>query len=539
MSKVVPSHLLTGVLQTICRKVNSPTSLKVFLLIKYGEYDQLFNLKIDPNSYSDWRCFKADNICVEFLRKLCLSDSKSKRVRRSKAVDSFWESEHSCANTNVRFNRLINNHSLNDIDLRALEFLERAKNWIASVLGPVPNDLKGRFGPGSTYHDRGKLTTIPDKMTSGLCYTKGLRPLLTFIEQTAWYKYGVQTQPKNDLEILSRGNRFTSVDKDSIKDRGICIEPSGNLFLQLSVGDVLKKRLDRAGVDLLFAQDKHRDYACTASISGTHATIDLSSASDTVSLSLVKFLLPSDWFDLCNMLRSPTTLLDNKIIHLQKFSSMGNGFTFELETLIFASLAHACGAGTFGSDFLVFGDDLIVPSHIALDLVAMLEYSGFSINSRKTFLDGPFRESCGGDFFDGNLVRAHYVKKDPISPIDWIILANGIRSLGYYNLENGFYRDYLHTAWLQCLDNIPSVIRRNRGPTTLGDLLIHDTEDRWCFKWKYSIRYFRVITPDIVTIPFDHWRPSVVYAAALYGVSSSGVTPRHEPTYKHGWVSSS
>lgn len=541
MPKVVPCHLLTGVLQTICRKVGSPVSLKVFLLVKYGEFDQLFSLKIDPNQYSCPKAYYLDNICVEFLRKLSLDDRSRKRVLREKAIDSFWESEHLCANTNVRLTRLIDNHSLGTVDLRALDILERAKKWLRTVLGSLPNDLLGRFGPGSTYHDRGKLTTIPDKMSTGLCYTTGLRPLLPFIERTAWYRHGVLTDSKDRLEVIVRGNRFTSVAKDNTKDRGICIEPSGNLFLQLAVGDALKRRCKRAGVDLLYAQDKHRSVACLASLTGAMATIDLSSASDTVSHSLVKFLFPTEWYDLLFSLRCTTTQVDGKTVFLEKFSSMGNGFTFELETLIFASLAYAVGAGDFGSDFHVFGDDLIVPDHIVADLKAILSYCGFVINENKTFIDGPFRESCGGDFFLGIPVRAHYVKNQPSAPSDWIILANGLFRLGINYPEDYLFGRYLSTAWLQCLDNIPSHIRRNRGPTTLGDLLIHDHQPRWRFKWKNSIRYFQGLLPEVPSVPLFHWRSPVVYAAALYGIPSSGPKPRGvgSLSYKLEWIASS
>jgi hypothetical protein len=87
---------------------------------------------------------------------------------------------------------------------------------------------------------------------------------------------------------------------------------------------------------------------------------------------------------------------------------MGNGFTFPLETLIFWSLAAACCPQD--SDATAYGDDLIVPTECYPLLVEVLVALGFVVNLTKSYHTGPFRESCGKDYFRGTDVRPYYPK---------------------------------------------------------------------------------------------------------------------------------
>jgi hypothetical protein len=87
---------------------------------------------------------------------------------------------------------------------------------------------------------------------------------------------------------------------------------------------------------------------------------------------------------------------------------MGNGYTFPLETLIFWGLAAACCDRD--SDATVYGDDIIIPSDRFELLAEILRYAGFILNVGKSFHVGPFRESCGKDYFKGIDVRPFYAK---------------------------------------------------------------------------------------------------------------------------------
>jgi len=534
--------LLLRVLESLCSTVGSTVSKEVLRLAKAGEFTGdkgLFSLKIDPSAYSTSYSYLRDASCVELLRKCRIDSIVSARTRARVAEDSFLESEAMCARSNARLRGVLRNElPLGLSDLSVQDCLGRAKAYIAQCLGPVPTSLNCGFGPGATYGNKGHLTTIPDKIESRIELTSGsvflAHPILS---RTAWYRDLVNRQPLDGPYRFVRGNRFTTVPKTALKDRGICVEPSGNVYIQKGVGRAIKKRiLFFTGQDLNHAQHRHRSMAREASRTGSHATIDLSSASDTVCLELVKFLLPGDWYELLSSLRSPATLFRGRWYRLEKFSSMGNGYTFELETLIFASLAYAVGCRNQGLDFSVFGDDIIVPTEFARDLCEILKWCGFSLNKEKTFLDGPFRESCGGDFFLGAPVRAHNLEDDPSTPEEWISLANGLRRLGLNDPGCDFRDSFPHTAWMRCLDALPSDIRRLRGPPSYGDLVINDETGYQMRVRGNGLRYLRVYRPVSKKLPFHHWKGGCLFAAALYGMSTAGVSTRGVSGYKVGWV---
>lgn len=355
---------------------------------------EIFATKIDPSSYTCPDRFFRDYQTVELLRKLDVPGDV-KRLSRE-AEKGFYLCERNCAETNVRLNPYLFG-MLNHVDDQAIsDFIATCKEFISRVLGPVPHWLVPKFGPGATFNDRGRLTTIPDKMTSRPTVTPGCAHLTVLLEDTAWFRALYERNNSSSTPEVVHGNRFTTVPKDATKRRGICIEPSINLSLQLAVGRVIRRRLLSRGLDLKNGQQLHRDLAQRASLVGDKATIDLSNASDTVAYNLVKLFVPDAWFELLDSLRSECTFINHKWTKLHKFSSMGNGFTFELETLIFAAIIHGCG-GKIGTDSFVYGDDIIIPTELSGDVLAALRYFGFTPNPRKTFVSGPFRESCGGD----------------------------------------------------------------------------------------------------------------------------------------------
>lgn len=549
------SHDLKCIAASICSSADTPRALTVAILLRNGEMEQLVNLKTDPSQYTETQVdkYRKDNMCTELLRKLNSLEIPGIDLKK-RALDSFWESERQCARTAARLDPYLKNGPLHEgpNEARVYQSLVNMQNWIRDVLGPLPGscDIE-RFGPGSTFEDVGKHITVPDKMTSRPTLTMESALLLPFWEKTAWARALYSEYPGRSSPKVVRGNRFTTVPKDALKDRGICIEPSINVAFQLTVGRLIRARLKRYGIDLKTGQETHRQMARSASLSGDYATIDLSNASDTVSRTLVKLLLAKspEWLSLLETLRSPCTLVEGKWVHLSKFSSMGNGFTFELETLIFAAISceamrlHNVSPETTGHTMWVYGDDLIVPVVSADTNLQLLKFCGFTPNGRKTFLYGGFRESCGGDFLYGAPVRAHYVKEEPTQPQQWISLANGLRRSEtiVFDLFGPF--SYLWRPWLGVLDNIPVDVRRLRGPSSLGDLVIHDEKRFWQTRQTADGRRFaRTYSPVTRVLSFKHWRPLVVLAAALFGVDSGtkhryGLTPRDAVTgYRKKWV---
>jgi len=516
------SQDLLDVVIALCDDMGCDRSKAVASLLRQGDVKGYLSLtRCDPNQFSSPTSYMTAAFATDILRKCAgLTDSEE---LKAKATAEFYRCETACFVTNRRLKLLIEGYQhLSDEPIR--RFLKVARGLIRKTLGRLPDFVHPKFGPGSTFSDRAAQATMPDKMTSRPTMTASAASLLPLWEQTPWGRLQTTLRYRSAPEIV-QGNRFTTVPKDSLKDRGICIEPSFNVFYQLGLGSAIRRRLHSVGIDLDEGQSLHRAVAREASITGRHATIDLSSASDTVSLELVRALLPEDWFDALYALRSPKTLVDGKWVVLEKFSSMGNGFTFELETLIFWALARACCLDE--EQVLVYGDDIIVPVERSSAVLSCLRYFGFSPNAGKTFVTGVFRESCGGDFFRGVAVRPHYVKEIPHEPQHWLSLANGIRRAALQDSCGFGPWHHYWRAWKLCISRLPRTVASCVGPDSLGDVVLHDEPERFNFRMEAGLRIFKAYTPVQKPIPLHRWGGKrFALAALLHGCSGEGPIPR-------------
>lgn len=528
---------LERVVIALCDDIATPMAALVKGYVQTGEWVKLQQLKVSPRDYQDSESYFRDALVVDLLRK---ADIESGIDKRAAAVATFWECENQNAKTNARLSRFLpETLFIEDTGDRAvLEFIEDWRKEISSVLKSLPDSLTVRFGKGSTYGDKGQLITVPDKMSTQPTITSGSRCLMPFWGVSAWARALIAARPwESDPEVV-RGNRFSAVPKTGLTLRGICIEPSINISLQLDVGRLMKARLQAYGIDLLHGQHVHRERAQAASFMNSDSTIDMSNASDTVCRILPKLVIRTDWWELLDSLRSPMTEIDGKWVRLEKFSSMGNGFTFELETLLFVTLARliVTREGGDSARVLCYGDDLIVPKQHSQSVLSALAFFGFTPNRSKTFTDGPFRESCGGDYWDGVPVRAHFIQELPYEPQHWISLANGLRRAGFSDPCNPDRFRYIKRAWQRCLDALPSNIRRYRGPVSLGDIVVHDDECYWNkFTDDRGNPCVRTYAPIPEVLQWNNWVPEVHLASALFGLPSDGVTPRGGISgYRHG-----
>lgn len=165
---------------------------------------------------------------------------------------------------------------------------------------------------------------------------------------------------------------------------------------------VLRKKI------FLRDQTKNRDAAQTGSLfRGNLGTIDLSSASDSVSFDLVEAVLGDTviWPHLVASRSEFAQLPNGQTIALRKFAPMGSAVCFPVECLLFAMIAEMtvreCGGR--GKGYLVYGDDIVADTAICRQLVSNLRECGFLVNEAKSFIDEEcaFRESCGGEYFEG------------------------------------------------------------------------------------------------------------------------------------------
>lgn len=329
---------------------------------------------------------------------------------RQVAISKWVAAERSCRLTNEIFQRHARGEFQFPPDVESI--LHGAQRKIARVLGDLPSlaELKLRFGPGATTTLTKRNASPRYKLGGKLSCSDDLLPNLIEVleEMPAWFD-----SPELDLiEIGLEPSRLEFVPKNAKTDRAIAVEPVLNQMVQLGIGDIIAYRLRvKAGIDIR-DQTPNQRMAREGSISGDLATLDLSSASDLISRELVFHLLPIDWALFLDSARSGRIEFEGMQISLEKFCSMGNGFTFPLETLLFWSIASSCtnSLGLPSESVRVYGDDIIVPSGAYAYTVRVLVACGFEVNTSKSYADGPFRESCGKDYYFGIDVRPVYIK---------------------------------------------------------------------------------------------------------------------------------
>jgi len=283
-----------------------------------------------------------------------------------------------------------------------------------------------RYGPGSSNGVTG--THAAEKIEQRMTCTSLCEPYVRRLRRNNPYFIALDSKWKDGVTVIY-GSKLTTVPKNEDTVRTIAIEPSGNMCMQLAAGNYLEGVLSMIGLDITRQQPKNKLLAQRGSIDGSLCTIDLKSASDMISISLVRALLPKAWFNLLMKIRSPIMLVRGELVELNMISTMGNGFTFPLMTLLLSSLIYAMRCKRGGpnlyidwSSTAVFGDDIIVPTKEYTDLVAILTSAGLVVNHDKSYHEGPFRESCGGDYMNGVDITPFYVKNLRNDPEIYVVI---------------------------------------------------------------------------------------------------------------------
>ncbi|DAD51120.1 TPA_asm: RNA-directed RNA polymerase [ssRNA phage SRR7976301_8] len=512
---VVLPHDVEDIVLTAMEGLDCPRSLMISLLIRNREWVQLMQCKCTVEHYLAPEAYFSARVATDLLRKLEVSVPGLDPEQA--AIENWRASERQCFTTNRRLNELWDFGTLlGEPGPMLVDFLRSCRKKVRDIVGPGPSEPFGVFGPGASQSDPVLRSTLAHKLVSQPTLTSGACSFLPYLGRWAH-----QISLLGHSLALSRGDQFFTVPKTALTHRGCAKNPSINAFFQRGLGIQLAARLKEVRIDLSDGARTHVALAKNASVSGEYATIDLSNASDTVSESLVRILFPDAWFAALSNLRAEYTQVAGRWQRLEKFSAMGNGYTFEVETIVFLSIAMAVDSTLVpGRNLFVFGDDIIIPSRSYRVVTSALRFCGFSLNSEKSFSTGPFRESCGGDFWLGQDVRPIYLKKLPTEPHEWVSLANQIQSL---RDKCPVMRMSLQRAWLKTLDQLPASIRRLRGPRELGDLVIHDSPELWSVRYRNGIRWFKCWRPaKFVSTPLDRFCPDTQLSVALYGVVFSG-----------------
>lgn len=391
----------------------------------------------------------------EFLTKYVSSETDPPEVRRSRAIFKWLCTERENEATN---DRLLLTHGEYNLLPRVPfgGFVERCRDLIRDIIGDTPpvDALIGSFSGGAST-SRSRTGSQPSSKYLGKAHVTlpAYEIFTTLVEEMpGWIGFGDSL----DIQIVP-GNVLFTVPKKTDIDRVACKEPDLNMFIQKGIGAYFRKCLRRTGINLN-DQSINRSLAREGSLTGKLATLDLSSASDSVSEGLVALLLPEIWFTHLDAVRSRVTIIDGEEHRNHMFSSMGNGFTFELESLIFYALARTTAYVTGSRGVIsVYGDDLICPTDMSQDLITVLTYFGFSVNTEKSFTSGPIRESCGGHYYDGFDITPFYIRKDLTTLPDVIDAANKLRKWAEVS-QIGCLDPTVEDIWLWLKGHIPNVL---------------------------------------------------------------------------------
>ncbi len=377
--------------------------------IASGDFPTVCNLDLDVRPFSPLDAYHLGQVHAFFKKRVDLDIGVD---RRAVALQKFKESEQLCLETN----QIFRSWGAGRFQFRpAVEaVLHSATRKISTVLGDLPSleEIRLAFGPGATTQIPKRKACAKVKLSQPPACSDTLLPmagqLLEELPHLVSFPDGAEAAT---VDVIVEPGRLDFVPKSAKTDRGIMVEPWLNGILQNGLGRYIAKRLKRIGIDLK-DQSRNKRLARIGSVTGALATLDLSSASDTVATELVAHLLPLDWFLLLSRVRTGSCVYQDEVWRLEKFSSMGNGFTFPLETLIFWAITSAACEGDLreGEEVTAYGDDIICPARKAEFVMSVLRDLGFMINKDKSFWEGPFRESCGGDYLSGIDIRPCFIK---------------------------------------------------------------------------------------------------------------------------------
>lgn len=271
--------------------LDCPRSLSIWLLYSSKEYEQLVEMtseNTDPNRYNSLSDFRDAYAATLFLSK---ANFLSGFDKKSAAMKKFMQFEEQCRVTNNRFRNPScdpKNHGSN------VWLLSATRRIIERILGDFCGDElvdSSNWGPGTSTLVKGEHVSATNKFQ---CDTGITRDLYSLVEPwfgsayPRWHEHIVKNQTSDSMDgfIMTRGNRVVTVPKNSKTDRVIAIEPGINLWFQKGIGKMIGRRLRRYGLDLK-TQERNQQLALIASVRGDLATVDFSSASDSISAAVV------------------------------------------------------------------------------------------------------------------------------------------------------------------------------------------------------------------------------------------------------------
>lgn len=309
--------------------------------------------------------------------------------------------------------------------------------------------------------------------------------------------------PYETYEVLDRTSDIVFVPKSILKNRTISKEPTTLQYFQQGVRSCLdrfflKNKVVSHKINLHNA-DLSKDLAREGSLTGGLDTLDLSNASDSVTLPMVKGVFAgTPLYRALICTRSDYTRFPNgSCVKLRKFAPMGSALCFPVECLIFACI---CEVATLRKGrryhYRVYGDDIVCDSRLTSLIITILKQLNFQLNKEKSFWgssDWNFREACGGEYINGVDVDPFRMSRGfksydlSLKGFATISSADTVQSFISF-ANNAFERGLYNTR--RCILNI----FRDRYPSFKGLLYSSDstqlrTFEDCCTNWLLSRRF--------------------------------------------------
>lgn len=319
------------------------------------------------------------------------------------------------------------------------------------------HSLLPKHGPGSTAE-----RTMGNQKYAFKRWHDRLEPYFPMLEYAFSNEDAYDSIEFQEVSIIQEADeqpvRVITVPKTLKSPRIIAIEPVCMQYTQQALARLLINSLETTaptrGHINFKDQSVNRRLALVSSETETMATLDLSSASDRVplSLALIMFERFPDLRDALLACRSTRAQLpDGTTLSLKKFASMGSALCFPVEAMYFYTICVGAliekhklpvtreSVLAMGKRVYVYGDDIIVPTDDVDVVVDHLQRYYCKVNTSKSFWSGKFRESCGVDAFDGVEVTPTYVrevrpdsKRAASAIVSWVATSNLFYKKGYW-----------------------------------------------------------------------------------------------------------
>jgi hypothetical protein len=294
-----------------------------------------------------------------------------------------------------------------------------------------------------------------------------------FVGGTRWMdEFSIMDTFGRITEVPSGVAKLIFVEKTSSSLRTISMEPLELQYLQQGimskmVAHLQKHPLTRGHVNF-DDQTINGNLALVNSFTQVMGTMDLSAASDRLSLDLVKALFANVDDNVLRYLvgtrSTHTKLPDGTLVELRKFAPMGSAVCFPTQSIVFfalcvaaISMARNISVYDAAQVVYVYGDDIIVNSSDMHSVAVALESVGLKVNYTKSFHRGFFRESCGMFAFAGkDITPIRFRKSFPRTRGDGRTIASW---LSYsHDCDRRGYRltaEYIYTCIEDLIGKLP------------------------------------------------------------------------------------